>query len=562
LQIIISSGPLSGHAVDVDRELVIGRNLPADLLIDDPQVSGRHALIRPHGDVLQIEDVGSATGTSVDGERITGRRDLTSGDEVRVGDTTFRVVAAPLTGGDRTATHWTLSVRTGPDSGSERVLHEGSALIGRDVQTDLPLTDPGVSATHVRITVRGQVATVTDLDSANGTLVDGLPVGDEVAIRSGAEIQVGETVIVATRGDAIAGTPAPTVRGTARADDGAAPSPMVTRARVLVGVGAFVAVLAVAAVALNRGGGTLTTTEIVTKNRASTVRIFSRVDGRLQSTGSGFVIDADKGLIITNSHVATGGTLSVRSEAVRDRQAAATIIAANPCEDLALINVQDPALLTAIRAVTLAATPSVQGDPVLALGFAGSTTAGDDALSATSGIVSQPAARYDVPLSAVPLLTSVVQHTAAVTAGSFGGPLFDVRGELIGVNTATDGGDDPGTDSETSAISETRLREQLAVLTRGDAHYWLGLSLGETLRNAAGDPAGVAITGVTPGSPADGAGVRAGFALTAVDGQPVFDGQSYCAAVPAGEGREVTLTVRDTLTTGPQTDVRMIVGNG
>lgn len=556
MQIIISSGPLSGRVVDVDRELVIGRDPRADLQIDDPQLSWRHARLLPRGAAIAVEDIGSATGTSVDGERITGRRMLVPGDEVRVGDTTLRVVARPSAGPEHTPTHWTLHVRAGPDAGRERVLHEGSALIGRDLRADLPLTDAEVSPAHVRITLRGQVATVTDLDSANGTIVDGLPVGDEVAIRSGAAIQVGETVIVATRGDAGAGAPVPTVRGQRPSVDGAAsPSAVVTRARVLAGVGAFAVAVVVAAVALNRGGGTLTTSEIVTKNRASTVKIFRMVDGRLQSTGSGVVIDADNGLIMTNNHVATGGTLSVQSEAARDRRAPAAIVAANPCEDLALVTVQDPELRAAVRAVTFSATPTEQGDPVLALGYLGTTTDGDDTVSATSGIVSQSAAHYDAPLSDLPLLTSVIHHTAAVTPGGFGGPLFDVRGELIGVNTATDG-------RETAAVAATRLREQLAGLKRGDAQHWLGLELGTTLRDASGAPVGVTIAGVTPGSPADRAGVRAGHALVAVDDRPVFDGQSYCTAVPASEGRAVTLTVREVLATQSRTDVRVIVGNG
>ena len=544
---------------------MLGRVLPADIVVDDPRVSGRHALLRPHGDAIQVEDIGSSNGTFVRGERITGPSVLAPGDEMRVGDTTLRVEGKTTTVADQEPTHWSLSVRTGPDAGMEQVLHEGSLVIGRDGAADMRLTDSRVSTNHVRITLRGQVATVTDLDSANGTLVDGLPVGDEVAIRSGAEIQVGETVIVATRGDAVATGPAPTVIGGTLPAEPVKAASAIGRARVIAGVVAFGAVVAVASVALNSGDEPLTPTEIVKKNRAATVMILNKVDGELNSMGSGFVVDADKGLIVTNNHVATGGDLSVQPEAARVMQAAATIVAANPCEDLALIRVADASLRAAVRAVTFSSSTYEQGDPVVALGYPGSAESGKefgkDTMSATSGIVSKVAARYDVPLSGVPLLTSVIQHTAAVNPGNSGGPLFDDQGELIGVNTAIYSRGGQRAESESYAVSETRLKEKLELLKNGNAQYWLGLSLGETLRNGAGDPAGVAIAGVTPGSPADRAGIRPGVALVAIDRRTVFDSQSYCESVPADEGAQVTLTLQDVITQ-EQVDVQLAVGNG
>ena len=143
---------------------MLGRVLPADIVVDDPRVSGRHALLRPHGDAIQVEDIGSSNGTFVRGERITGPSVLAPGDEMRVGDTTLRVEGKTTTVADQEPTHWSLSVRTGPDAGMEQVLHEGSLVIGRDGAADMRLTDSRVSTNHVRITLRGQVATVTDLD--------------------------------------------------------------------------------------------------------------------------------------------------------------------------------------------------------------------------------------------------------------------------------------------------------------------------------------------------------------------------------------------------------------
>jgi pSer/pThr/pTyr-binding forkhead associated (FHA) protein len=87
-----TAGPLAGRRVEVAAALVLGRQ--ADLVIDDPQVSRRHATLRPAGDRLEVEDLGSLNGTWVNGARIDGPARLAPGDRVRVGDTTFEVEGA------------------------------------------------------------------------------------------------------------------------------------------------------------------------------------------------------------------------------------------------------------------------------------------------------------------------------------------------------------------------------------------------------------------------------------------------------------------------------------
>jgi pSer/pThr/pTyr-binding forkhead associated (FHA) protein len=69
---------------------VLGRQA-ADLVIEDAQVSRRHASVRPAGDALEVEDHGSLNGTWVNGARVDGTARLAPGDRVRVGDTTFEV---------------------------------------------------------------------------------------------------------------------------------------------------------------------------------------------------------------------------------------------------------------------------------------------------------------------------------------------------------------------------------------------------------------------------------------------------------------------------------------
>jgi pSer/pThr/pTyr-binding forkhead associated (FHA) protein len=86
------TGPLAGREVEVTSALVLGRQA-ADLVIDDPQVSRRHASVRPASDGLEVEDHGSRNGTWLNGARVGGPTRLAPGDRVRLGGTTFEVEA-------------------------------------------------------------------------------------------------------------------------------------------------------------------------------------------------------------------------------------------------------------------------------------------------------------------------------------------------------------------------------------------------------------------------------------------------------------------------------------
>jgi pSer/pThr/pTyr-binding forkhead associated (FHA) protein len=76
--------------MEIDGDVVIGRE-GADLTIEDPELSRRHARVRPVDGGVEVEDLGSTNGTFVNGARVTTPRRLTRGDVVRVGQTDFRV---------------------------------------------------------------------------------------------------------------------------------------------------------------------------------------------------------------------------------------------------------------------------------------------------------------------------------------------------------------------------------------------------------------------------------------------------------------------------------------
>ena len=86
----MSSGPSAGQSVEVEQEVVIGRE-NADLTISDPEISRRHALVRPIARGIEVEDLGSMNGTYVNGKRIGEIVELTIGGTVRVGNSDIQV---------------------------------------------------------------------------------------------------------------------------------------------------------------------------------------------------------------------------------------------------------------------------------------------------------------------------------------------------------------------------------------------------------------------------------------------------------------------------------------
>ena len=86
----MSSGPSAGQSVEVEQEVVIGRE-NADLTISDPEISRRHALVRPIARGIEVEDLGSMNGTYVNGKRIGEVVELTLGGTVRVGNSDIQV---------------------------------------------------------------------------------------------------------------------------------------------------------------------------------------------------------------------------------------------------------------------------------------------------------------------------------------------------------------------------------------------------------------------------------------------------------------------------------------
>lgn len=85
-KLVVKKGPATGTSYDLDQvEIFVGRDLGNDIVVNDPEISRRHARLYKHGDHYLIEDLGSTNGTIVNGQKIRGPKQLTNHDYVAMG---------------------------------------------------------------------------------------------------------------------------------------------------------------------------------------------------------------------------------------------------------------------------------------------------------------------------------------------------------------------------------------------------------------------------------------------------------------------------------------------
>ena len=271
----------------------------------------------------------------------------------------------------------------------------------------------------------------------------------------------------------------------------------------------------------------------------SVVTISSEVSDDLgsgEATGTGVVLTAD-GEILTNSHVVEGATTVKVRFAGETEPREATILASDPGNDLALLKID----ATGLKPALFAQVGSVRvGDAVVAIGYALDLDGGP---SVTSGIVS---ALKRTIITDSGALNGLIQTDAPISSGNSGGPLVNMRGEVVGINTAVARSDATSAASNIGfSISVDELIpviEQLRGLANGGTREegFLGVGLAE--RNDGGQ--GAIITSVQPDSPAAKAGIREDDIVLSVDGEPI-DGQvGLVAAIrDAAPGQTVEILI-------------------
>jgi pSer/pThr/pTyr-binding forkhead associated (FHA) protein/tRNA A-37 threonylcarbamoyl transferase component Bud32 len=204
-QFRVTEGNALGEQVSVAADMLIGRAAPEPdgRLGDDPEISRRHARAwRGTEGELRIEDLGSANGTFVNGERIEDTRTLHVGDVVRMGQTVLEVTDAsgrtpqPTQLSSKPPADLQLVVTVGADQGQLLTLGD-EFTIGRAESGDGRLgDDPELSRRHARLTrgTGGQL-TIEDLGSANGTWVNGIVIREPQALEEGDSVRVGKTTL-------------------------------------------------------------------------------------------------------------------------------------------------------------------------------------------------------------------------------------------------------------------------------------------------------------------------------------------------------------------------------
>ncbi|MCM2576195.1 S1C family serine protease [Streptomyces meridianus] len=279
--------------------------------------------------------------------------------------------------------------------------------------------------------------------------------------------------------------------------------------------------------------------------------------GRRQTTGTGFVLD-ERGHILTSSHVlaparAEDGGISVTFSG--GEVVPAGIVGRDSGYDLAVIEVSG---VSGLEPLALGDSDAVRvGDPVVAIG-----APFDLANTVTSGIVSareRPVVAGGGPDDGSDVgYVDAIRTDAPVNPGNSGGPLMDARARVIGINSAMRAagsatganagqGGSVGLGFAVPVNQGKRVAEEL-IATGEATHPVLGVTLdldhaGDGARIATPRPGGP--PAVTPGGPADRAGIRPRDVITRVDGVRVRTGEELIVRIRSHRpGERLTLTFR------------------
>jgi len=268
---------------------------------------------------------------------------------------------------------------------------------------------------------------------------------------------------------------------------------------------------------LSSSKSNLTLVELFEKSEEGVVKIQVERDGQNRgSQGSGFVYD-NLGHIITNAHVVDGATKATVTF-LDGSQYDAEIIGKDKFTDIAVIKVNEkPRLLHPLQ---IGDSSQLRvGEQVAAIGNPFGLSG-----SMTSGIVSQMGRLLPSQDSGFSI-PDVIQTDAAINPGNSGGPLLNLRGEVIGINTAIQSSSGEFSGVGFAIPSNTAIKIVPSLIEDGEYHHpWIGISgrdidpdLAKVLELK--DAKGFLIITVVDGSPADKAGLKGMTATQVIDGK-------------------------------------------
>jgi S1-C subfamily serine protease len=249
--------------------------------------------------------------------------------------------------------------------------------------------------------------------------------------------------------------------------------------------------------------------------------------------GSGFVVDSDNGLILTNYHIVAGAS-NVRIRFSTSEERDAEVLGTDRGNDLAVLRVDLP---EGVSAIPLGDSDQVAvGDTVIAIG----SPFGLDQ-TVTQGIISAVDRSWQV--GGGPVQHGLIQTDAAINPGNSGGPLLNTAGEVIGITTLIES---PirGNVGIGFAVPVNIARDLLPELAAGAQRepVRLGIAAAQEEANVAQD--GVTVDQIVSGSAADRAGLQPGDIITAINGNQVQDMSTLTEQLAAFQpGDTVTLTI-------------------
>lgn len=268
------------------------------------------------------------------------------------------------------------------------------------------------------------------------------------------------------------------------------------------------------------------------------------------SLGSGFVIDAEKGLIVTNNHVIKDSE-EVRVTFHDDTTVTADVLGRDEKTDLAVLKVKTEKKLTAVQ---FGDSDVLRvGDWIVAIGnpfgLGGTVTAG--IVSARQRDIQ--AGPYD----------DFIQTDASINRGNSGGPMFDLNGKVIGINTAifSPSGGSVGIGFAIPSALAKPVIDQIISFGR-TRRGWIGVriqSVTDEIAESLGakNAGGALVATITPKSPAETTGLKVGDIITSFNGQPIKEMRELprkVAEAPIGKDVDITY-LRD----GKETKGRILV---
>src|SRR5690348_7867220 len=279
---------------------------------------------------------------------------------------------------------------------------------------------------------------------------------------------------------------------------------------------------------INVVAGSDTIVDVVRDLLPAVVTVVNRAaNGQPQSSGSGFVIDAQQGYVATNNHVVENvrgtGTGSAFDVIFSDnRTVRATLVGRDPQTDIAVLRVPAQGLTAAPLADS---DKAPVGAHVLAIG----SPLGEFQNTVTEGVISAKGRR--VQETADVFLEDLLQTDAAINPGNSGGPLIWIAAkQVVGMNTLVQV--DPNTDTIAQglgfAVSSNTIRDianeliQNGQIVRGFIGIsYLPLTPRQAISLGLSAAAGITVQQVVAGSPAAAAGLRVGDVITKVNDQAV-----------------------------------------